>query len=77
MAASARPVRQLPDALPNHLDLSIRCVLPFTNRILEAFYSCFIGKFFAKAAPGRKLAGDQWPIRIRGAQYSFSKDAIA
>jgi hypothetical protein len=26
-----------------------------------------VAKFFAKAAPGRKLAGDQWPIRIRRA----------
>jgi hypothetical protein len=42
--------------------------LVFTRRITEVFYSCFAGKFFAKAAPGRKLAGDQWPIRIRGAQ---------
>jgi hypothetical protein len=30
----------------------------FTRRIMQAFYSCFTAKFFAKAAPGRKLRGD-------------------
>ena len=55
---------------------SARWVLLFTRCITEAFYSCFTGKFFAKAAPGRKLARDQWPIRIRGAQCSVGKDGI-
>ncbi len=56
---------------------SARWVLLFPRRITEVFYSCFTGKFFAKAAPRRKLAGDQSPIRVRGAQCSFSKNAIA